>query len=133
MAFVSALRSQLRAHQLDVELAAGADPTSSPELARRARRLTSPRYRASLAAGLEHAVSDEGFALSAAVRSPAVIAQAVAPSVRALAGQLRGGAGVRPQGVAQALLLLTDGTSALYSSETSDDAVHAVERVQRAL
>jgi hypothetical protein len=133
MEFLSAVRSQLYAHRLDAELATGADPASAPELARRAQRLTSSRFRAKLAAGLEHAVSDEGFALSAAVRSPAVIARAVAPSVTALARQLRGAGDVRPQGVAQALLLLTDGTSALYSSETTDDAVDAVARIQAAL
>ena len=67
------------------------------------------------------------------MRSPAVIARAVAPAVTALAGQLRGAGDVRPEGVAQALLLLTDGTSALYRSETTDEAVHAIERVQAAL
>ena len=100
---------------------------------RRARQLSSSRFRARLAAGLEHAVSDEGFALSAAVRSPAVIARAVAPAVTALASRLRGAGDVRSQGVAQALLLLTDGTSALYRGETADEAVHAVDRVQAAL
>ena len=133
MSFVSAVRTQLHAHRLDAALAAGADPASDPELARRARRLTSSRFRARLAAGLEHAVSDEGFALSAAVRSPAVIARAVAPAVTVLAGELRRAGDVRPEGVAQALLLLTDGTSALYCGETTDEAVHAVERVQAAL
>jgi hypothetical protein len=133
MSFASTVRSRLHTHQLDIALAAGADLASTPELAARAERLTSPRFRARLAAGLDHAVSDEGFALSAAVRSPAVIARAVAPSVRALAGELRGAGDARPRGVAQALLLLTDGTSALYSSETTGDAVDAVERVRAAL
>jgi hypothetical protein len=133
MSFVAAVRTQLHAHRLDAALAAGADPASDPELALRARQLTSSRFRARLAAGLDRAVSDEGFALSAAVRSPAVIARAVAPAVTALAGQLRGAGDVRPEGVAQALLLLTDGTSVLYRGETTDEAVHAVERVQAAL
>ncbi len=42
----------LRKSSLDRRIALGADPHESPELARRAQQLSSPRSRAGLAAGL---------------------------------------------------------------------------------
>ena len=46
----------LRKSSLDRRIALGADPHESPELARRARQLSSPRCRAGLAAALRRMV-----------------------------------------------------------------------------
>jgi hypothetical protein len=50
---IARLAALARAHSLDRELAAGADPASSEQLAARAARLTSARNRRQLAEGLE--------------------------------------------------------------------------------
>ncbi len=47
-------RVWLRRGSLDRSLAAGADPAMSPELAHRARQLTSPRFRAGVAASIRN-------------------------------------------------------------------------------
>ena len=49
-------RVWLQRGALDRRIALGADPSTSPELDRRARQLTSPRCRAGFAAGIRNIV-----------------------------------------------------------------------------
>jgi len=106
-----------RAGELDHRLAAGTNPRASPALAIRARRLTSPRTRRRLAAGLAQALR------SAETSTPA-FSDAIAPACRevlaartvldTLQRRLLGSEPVTPKGAAMLLELLTDGASPLY-------------------
>ncbi|HTP20217.1 MAG TPA: hypothetical protein VMJ65_11480 [Solirubrobacteraceae bacterium] len=112
-----ALIAGWRAGELDSQLAAGTSPSADAPLAIRARRLTSRRHRARVAAGLARAVRDaetttRGF--SAAIRPDRREVIAARTVLATLDRRLRGGEPVSPQGVALLESLLTDGTSALY-------------------
>jgi hypothetical protein len=101
---------------LDRMLAAGADPHADPKLERRARKLTSRRFRAGLAAGIRNVVD-------AAEEPPRWSSQV--PLARGeitrerhllleLASDLRGGDDLSPRGIALVEQLLTDGASPIY-------------------
>jgi hypothetical protein len=112
-----ALIAGWRAGDLDRKLAAGASPSADALLAIRARRLTGPRYRARVAAGLARAVRDaeastRGF--SAAVRPDRREVIAARTVLTTLERRLRGAGQVSARGVALLESLLTDGTSPLY-------------------
>jgi hypothetical protein len=112
-----ALIARWRAGELDRQLAEGASPAASPLLAIRGQRLTSPRFRERLAAGLTRAVRDAdatapGF--SAAVRPHRREVIAARTVIAILDRRLRGAEPVSARGVALLELLLTDGTSPLY-------------------
>ena len=106
---------------LDRELAAGAAPESSPAVALRARRLLDPCERRSIAEGLRRLVRDarDGPPLSR-VRVPAVWTRVAAAGeeLDQLADALSRPGPVAAHGVAEALLLLTDGTGPLYNPES---------------
>jgi hypothetical protein len=106
-----------RAPELDRQLAAGASADASALLAVRARRLTSKRYRARVAAGLARAVRDaeatkRGF--SAAIRPDRREVLAAHTVLTTLDRRLRAAEPVSARGVALLESLLTDGTSPLY-------------------
>jgi hypothetical protein len=112
-----AATARWRSITLDRELAAGANPTSSPLLAARAAQLTSPRSRRRVAAGLAGAFQ------SAQNRRPR-IAAALPPQasevlearavLNALRRRLGGSGAVNARGVAMLLELLSDSASPLY-------------------
>ena len=140
MSLVTALRARCHANTLDAALAAGARPEDSAELAARARHLTSLSFRSSLATRLENAVRyphaarrEGGISFSAAVNVPAALAEHAAPTVLALARDLRATPGPRPAGVALTLRLMTDGSSPLYCGPTVEDLVRSVEEAREAL
>jgi hypothetical protein len=102
---------------LDRMLAAGADPREDPKLGRRARKLTSPRFRAGLAAGIRNVV-DAAEEPPRALSSQAPLARGEILHERALlldlATDLCGDDEVSPRGVALVERLLADGASPIY-------------------
>jgi hypothetical protein len=106
------LMARLRAHALDHELARGVAPESCGALTLRARTLIGPSARATLARQLRRVVSDARgghvWLRRVAVRRPAILDAADELDVLAAPGP------VDVRGVAQAQLLLTDGTGPLY-------------------
>lgn len=114
---IQPFRVWLRRGSLDRSLAAGADPAASPELARRARQLTSRRTRAGLAASIRNL-------LDAAERRPRGFTSAV-PIQRhdilrerqlmlQLAADLESQDELKPRGIALVERLLIDGASPVY-------------------
>jgi hypothetical protein len=116
------LRDRLAAHlhgrRLDAALASGTPPEASAELALRARRLTNIAFRRELAWTIRRLVRDTGAPappsrVRVSPQSGRVVAAADALS--GLADALVEPKPVSPRGVAQALILLTDGTGPLYN------------------
>jgi hypothetical protein len=109
------LRARLRAGALERALIAGADPSDSPQLAARAAQLTSPRTRATLAAGLNRLVhASEGPQRrwwAASQREPLV---ANAGAIDELAELLCADTPLYARGVAIVSRLLSDGSGPLY-------------------
>jgi len=134
--FGARLRAVLHRGRLDSMLANGADPASSPELARRAQRLTRHAYRCALADSLDGAVSiAEGreLRLSAAPPLAARDIRAARAALLELSRALRSQRRVAPAGVALAQRLLTDGASPLYLEAGHDALWHAARRASGAL
>jgi hypothetical protein len=109
------LAARLRAGSLDRALAHGADPRATPQLAARARLLTSPGRRARAADALEHLVraargpQRRWWALT---RHNSVLANS--SELHALASLLRSERPVYARGVAVLNELLSDGTGPVY-------------------
>jgi hypothetical protein len=110
------LTARLRAHALDLELARGVAPESCGALTLRARTLIGPSARATLARQLRRVVSDARgghvWLRRVAARRPAILD--AADELDVLADRLAAPDPVDVRGVAQAQLLLTDGTGPLY-------------------
>lgn len=112
------LEVRLRPRRLDVALAAGAPPEGDAALALRARRLTRLARRRSIAASLRRAVREahdgvpRSFGRIGVTRAQVAAARA---ELTALADTLARPGPVAAQGVAEALILLTDGTGPLYN------------------
>jgi hypothetical protein len=116
------LTTRWRYRRLDLALAAGTPAETTAALALRARRLTDLSNRRSLAAALRRIVrqAQEG-APPAAWRIIPCQSCVVAASdeLSRLADALFQAGPVAPRGVAQARILLTDGTGALYDPSSS--------------
>jgi hypothetical protein len=139
-----------RAARLDRELAGGASPEASADLAARAMRLTSMEFRRGLAASLQRMLVAAGepailrsppvtgHAALAAARPPRVplrlarIGQS-APGLAELAGHLLQPGPVPARGVAMLSQLLADGAGPLYREASPDDLGAIIERAARAL
>jgi hypothetical protein len=102
--------------RIDRELAAGADPKSTPYRHRRACELTAERERGRLARTIDHllARSETPPSLTIAPINWRGV-RASRARLRRLAERLRGTADVTPQGVARAEVLLTEADSPLYT------------------
>jgi hypothetical protein len=128
--------TRLHADRIDLELARGASPDTSVELALRARALTSRRSRRGLAGGLRRVVDQaESPSIAAIVgipvnRSRVLGATAEIEELRA-ALLARGPVGV--QGVAQTKALLTHGWGELYNRQRSDTLAPVIRRAIDAL
>jgi hypothetical protein len=110
-------RVWLRRGALDRRLADGASPAESPELARRARQVTSPRFRAGLAASLRAVVDNaerprRGLSPVVPVRRDAVLAER--ELILELAAELESADDLKPRGIVLIERLLGDGASPLY-------------------
>jgi len=126
----------LRRGRLDRALADGAGPESSPALALRARRLTDISNRRAIADALRGIVRQ-----AQRVPSPSYIR--VSPCHRRVKGSSRDlvqladalsrPGPVAPCGVAQARLLLTDGTGPLYDPRSPEDLRALVVRAAQSL
>jgi hypothetical protein len=114
------LKVAMKRDALNAELAAGAPPALSPELAERASQLTSERRRRELARTWRRTVREAhrpGVGLHAAsiIRRGAVID--AEPAIESLIARLGDGAPVAVQGMAMLERLLSDGgSSPLYNA-----------------
>ena len=114
------MSARWRPARLDRALAEGAPPESSPALALRARRLTALSRRRSLAGALRRIVL-EGLDRDARVSRGRIRpdrngVEAAREELTALADGLADPRPVAAHGVAQAWLLVTDGTGPLYNA-----------------
>jgi hypothetical protein len=128
--FVEPIVFRLNCFRLDAQLAAGQPAESSARHARRARMLVAPRARRSLADSWEHLLTvatrpARGLSGRAPIRRRQVLR--AEPEIRDLIGALNASGPVPAQGVAMARLLLTDGTSLIYS--VGDDDADLAELV----
>jgi hypothetical protein len=118
-------------------LAAGASPFDSPELARRAEQLRSPRNRRVLAASLERvidAAEERPHPHSSAVPLRRAAILRVSAGLLGLAAELRDtDAPVSVRGVALVDKLLTDGGSPLYVASEEQTLEGAIRHARAAL
>ena len=120
------IRTRLGRARLDRELANGADPAGSDELALRADQLGSPAERARIANGLVEALGDvyRGPPMTIGER-PQREVLAAADEIRALALRLRDTQPLAVSGVAMAARLADDRSSPLrrYGAVDPDEAI----------
>jgi hypothetical protein len=112
------LVARLRTASLDAAIADGAPAVKDSALALRARRLTNPPARRRLALAIRRLVREaDDAAVGSHVRVTAVTDRVAAASreLTTLAASLAEPAPVCARGVAQTLLLLSDGTGPLYN------------------
>ena len=116
------LNARLRSHQLDEALARGTPSEAAAPLALRARRLTMQSRRRVIADGLRRVIRDtrRGVPPSQARISPRQ-RQVIAATneLTRLADALASPRPVAARGVAQAWILLTDGTGPLYNANST--------------
>jgi hypothetical protein len=107
--------ARLRAGALDRALIAGADPSSSPQLAARACALTSRRTRAVIAAGIERVIraAHEPAARSRITPRRSSVKSTVG-ELDELAGLLRSRSPLYARGIAMLRELLRDGAGPVY-------------------
>lgn len=128
------LWARLRARHLDEQLAHGADPVTSPLLAARAAQLATRRSRARIAAGLERLALG-----SDAPRSMFTILPergAIAPNrdrLLGLAMALRSGAPAYAGGIAEARLIVTDGTGPAFTDRRGEGLSRQLDLAQARL
>jgi hypothetical protein len=114
---IQPFRVWLRRGSLDRSLAAGADPAASPELARRARQLTSRRRRAGLAASIRNLLDTaerrpRGFTSAVPIQRRAILRER--QMLLQLAADLESQDELEPRGIALVERLLIDGGSPVY-------------------
>jgi hypothetical protein len=123
---IQPFRVWLRRGALDRSLAAGEDPAASPELARRARQLTSRRTRSGLATSIRNLleVAEErprGFTSAVPIQRRDVLRER--QMLLQLAAALESEDELEPRGLALVDRLLIDGGSPVYV-DGSDGALH---------
>ncbi len=113
--WLARLAARVRSGSLDDALIAGADPAGSRQLAARAMMLTSPRFRAAAADGLDRWLQAAHGARSRhRVLPPRAVTLANAPELRELIALLRGAGPLYASGIAAVGRLLSDGTGPAY-------------------
>ena len=115
------LSTRFRSRQLDRELARGTPPETAAALALRARWLTTLSRRRVIADGLKRVIRDTGRGVPPsrariAPRRSQVIA--AVDDLTRVADALASPGPVATRGVAQAWILLTDGTGPLYNPDS---------------
>lgn len=129
-------RVWLRRGSLDRSLAAGADPAASPELARRARQLTSLRFRRGLASCIRNlidAAEEPPRGLSSAVPLQRHQILAERELLFELAADLDGPGDLKPRGIALVERLLTHGDSPVYMSSPEGTLREGLRQARAAL
>jgi hypothetical protein len=113
--------ARLRSRRLDQELAGGTPPETTAPLALRARRLAALSRRRTIADGLRRVICDTRRGVPSLARISARRAQVMvaADELNRLADALATPGPVSARGVAQAFILLTDGTGPLYSERST--------------
>ena len=112
----------MRSRQLDLALARGAAPEATAPLALRARRLTSLWHRRAIAASYRRLVSEAreaGPKTPGRMIPPRSQVGAASDELSRLADELARPGPVAAQGVAEALLLLSDGTGPLHNPRSN--------------
>ena len=120
---------------IDLRLAEGESILSSPELSHRADQLASIRCRRSLADGLRRLIEDaesttRPLSSAAPIQRRSILRARV--ELERLAAELDSDDPIRIEGIARVQLLLTDGTSPLYSSFPDGALEEAVSRARAA-
>ena len=125
------LAARIRPRRLDRALAGGTPPEASAALALRAQQLTEPDSRGSIAKALRRILREaqQGCrpALGRVMPSRAQV-RAAREQLSHLADTLEEPGPVAAGGVAQALLLLTDGTGPLYNPDSRTSLGVGAER-----
>jgi hypothetical protein len=128
------VRTRLRRHKLDRELASGVDPNINPLCCERARELVGEQNRKRIAASLEQLLG-EADSGPRAFTSRVPIARAAIRDSRGyldtIVELLRTPAYISAQGVARISLLLSDGAGPLYGNNPahSEELRRALETV----
>jgi uncharacterized protein with von Willebrand factor type A (vWA) domain len=123
---IQPFRVWLRRGALDSRLAAGADPGASPELARRARQLTSRRTRTGLAASIRHLLDaaearPRGFTSAVPIQRHEILSER--QLLLQLAAALESPDELEARGLALVDRLLISGDSPVYV-DRGDGALH---------
>jgi hypothetical protein len=109
----------LHAGHIDRRLADGTVPWHTPVYAARCRQLAAPHSRRVLARSLERLVEDADAGprapLSAAIAPSRARVQEARPELLILAAELRSDRPVEPRGLAAIRVLLSDGSSPVYT------------------
>jgi hypothetical protein len=128
------LVARVRHWSLDTELATGVAPWHSHAHAARALQLTGERGRSTLASSLERTVHDavepRRAMFSSVVRPPRARVLEARDLLVAIASWLRSSEPVDPRGVAALRVLLTDGSSSLYTSRDPQTLIRELQRIQ---
>jgi hypothetical protein len=127
--------ARLRANSLDRALAEGVPPERTVALALRARRLVEPGTAAGLARALQRVLRDAIAPDPGAARMPTRrdAVRAAAGEIDDLAHRLVAPHPPAVAGLAQANLLVTDGTGPLFSARATETLLSAVRRARAAL
>jgi hypothetical protein len=138
--WLTRLRVRWKQLDLDSELAHGANPVKSEELALRAQQLAEPATRARIAAGIENvtrlATTGPGPGATTALVTRGFVGYRVAANeagLAALAGKLRGNGPHAVRGLAMASVLIEDAASPLYVRGGVDKLEPAVDAAISAL
>jgi hypothetical protein len=133
---IDRLAARLRARRLDRALAQGTPPEASAPLALRAQRLTEPEQRSSIARELRRILSEAQQSRRpefARVLPSRGSVWAAREELRRLADTLDDPGPVAAAGVAQAWILLTDGTGPLYNPTSRTTLLSGAARALREL
>jgi hypothetical protein len=131
-----AARVWLHRGSLKRALAAGAEPSSSPDLTRRAGQLTSPRHRRKLAAGLNRTLreaeqSRAPFTAAVPLRRREILDARA--EIERLARDLLAPGEVQARGVVLVQNLLTDGLSPFFTPAREGELERSVRHAHAAL
>ena len=125
------IRTRVARAQLDSELARGADPAGSPELALRAEHLSSPAERARIANALVESLGEarRGEPMTLRLRPQREVVRDAADAILALVLRLRDDRPVGTAGVAAAARLVDDRRSPMYRDDAGDlnDAIRSAQ------
>jgi hypothetical protein len=121
---------RLRARALDAGLAAGTRPEASAQLAVRAIAITRSAFRGCLADALErlliHAARPAGLRPTPLTSARRQVVLAATDQLDALIRRLRAGDPVAARGVAEVIMLISDGTGPLQAGTSEPDLPSAI-------
>src|ERR1700754_2846487 len=125
--YMTRLRVRLRRDGLDRRIAAREGPSGDAAPGRRAAQLTEPDTRRRIAATIDRLIDDAAgppapFSSKVPLARTAIVT--CAPRLCEIAGRLEADQEVSARGVAQAAMLVHDGTSPLYTPQISDVALN---------